>query len=88
MKKRQIKKSQHPLVKTLMRSIGGLLNVVAGMEKEGISEKVEQGEWSGKTKDGRDLKVKYGYGIKVGLDDFVKNLKEKNLSHGTDRTSK
>lgn len=78
MAKQQIKKSQHPLVKSLVKGVSGLLNIVADMEKRGVSEKVEQGEWKGKTKDGQDVKVRYGYGIKVGLDDFVKKLHGKN----------
>ena len=79
MKKRNIRKIQYPIIKSVIKGVNGLLHLVADMDRRGVSEEVRQGELRGKMKDGKDIKVKYGYGIKVGLDDFVKKLKEKNL---------
>jgi hypothetical protein len=80
MKKRNIRKIQYPIVKSVVKGVNGLLHLVADMNKRGVSEEVHHGELKGKTKDGKDIKVKYGYGIKVGLDDLVKKLSTKGGS--------
>lgn len=78
MKRRNdLQRKQHPIVRGIINGVTHLLHLVADMEKRGVSEVVRHGEINGKTEDGRDIKVKYGYGVKVGLDDFVKKLKEK-----------
>jgi hypothetical protein len=87
MKKRNIIKIQYPIVESVIKVVNDLLYIVADMNRRGVSEEVYQGEFKGKTKDGQDIKVEYGYGIRVGLDDFVKKVQEKNLIYGTDRTS-
>lgn len=73
----EIQRKQHPIVRGLVSGVTHLLRLVADMEKRGVSEVVRHGEINGKTEDGRDVKMKYGYGVKVGLDDFVKKLKER-----------
>ena len=88
MKKRNIRNTQYPIVKSVIKGVSGLLHLVADMNRRGVSEEIHRGELRGKTNDGKNIEIKYGYGVKIGLDDFVKKLKEKNLSHGVDRTSK
>jgi hypothetical protein len=78
MTRRNIRKIKHPIAESVMKGVNGLLRLVADMDRRGVSEEVRQGELVGKTKDGEGIKVKYGYGIKVGLDDFVKKLKAKS----------
>jgi bisphosphoglycerate-independent phosphoglycerate mutase (AlkP superfamily) len=73
-----IQKKQLPIVRGIVSGVTHLLHLVADMDKRGVSEVVHHGEVNGKTKDGRDVEVKYGYGVKVGLDDFVKKLKAKS----------
>lgn len=90
----KILKHQNPRIKkregvfALMSScFNALLNKVADMGRRGVSEEIQQGEFSGLTRDGEDIKVRYGYGVKVGLDDFAKKMKEKKESYGVNRTS-
>jgi len=74
---RGVKKSGNPVIKIAVKGLNNLLHKVIEMDKKGISETVGHGEFAGK-KDDNDLKVRYKYGIKIGLDDFVKKLKEDN----------
>jgi hypothetical protein len=87
MSKKIGKIKQTLIARSILYGFSWLLEKVVDMEKRGVSEEVHQGELRGKTKDGKDIKMKYGYDIKVGLDDFVKKLKEENSGHGIDRTS-
>jgi hypothetical protein len=75
MSKKSVKQSINPIAEIVARGAQGLLHLVRDMHSRGVSEEVGQGELNGKTKDGQDIKVKYKYGVKVGLDDFVKKLK-------------
>jgi hypothetical protein len=70
-------KKQKGVIALMFSCFNVVLNTVTDMEKRGVSEVARQGEVNGKTEDGRDIKVKYGYGVKVGLDDFAKKLKER-----------
>jgi len=69
MNEKHIRKGAHPIVKSVLKGVHGLLHLVADMERRGVSEEVQEGEIRGKTRDGKDVHVKYGYKVKVGLDD-------------------
>jgi len=73
--KKVARQTNQSLARSLIKGIGRLVGFVVDMEKRGVSEVVEQGELTGKTKEGKDVKVKYGYGVKIGLDDLIKKLK-------------
>jgi hypothetical protein len=70
-KRRDIRTKAHNrgVVALLFFCFNALLNKIADMEKRGVSEEIYQGELKGKTKDHKEVKVKYGYGIKVGLNE-------------------
>jgi hypothetical protein len=68
-------KEQKNVSTFLSSCFNALVNTVIDMDKRGVSEEVWHREVRGKTDDGKDIKVSYGYGVKVGLDDHVKSHK-------------
>jgi len=59
----------------MKKSLNYLLNSVADMEKKETSVMLKSGEFNGITKEGKEIKVKYRYGLKIGLDDLIKRKK-------------
>jgi hypothetical protein len=76
MSKRNVKKSEYPVVQNVMKGVYGLLHLVSDMEKRGVTKEIRQGEIRGKTEYGKDLKMRYQYGVKIGLDDVINGLKK------------
>jgi hypothetical protein len=70
-----IQRKKHPIAKGLLGGVTHFLHLVTDMEKHGVSEVVYQGERKEGIEDGRNVKVRYSCGIKVGLDDFPKDHK-------------
>jgi hypothetical protein len=64
----------------ILSYFSSLVNQVADMEKQGISEKVVQGEIGSKTRDGKDVNIKYGYGIKLGLENLRFKISDLRLN--------
>ncbi len=60
------------LAEGVAKGVSGLLGLAAEMERQGKSERIEQGEIRGKTQSGKEYKGAYGLRVKVGLnpDDF------------------
>ncbi|MFH1030868.1 MAG: hypothetical protein V1770_06470 [bacterium] len=56
------------LANGISTGIGNLLKFAAHLEKQGKSEYIEQGEITGKTRSGKEIRGAYGFGMKVGLD--------------------
>lgn len=52
----------------LMKGIGGLFGLAMRLEKEGKSEYKEVGEIRGKTENGKEYHMAYGFRTKVGID--------------------
>jgi hypothetical protein len=73
MTQKDLKKSNNPILKIVSKGINGLLNLVADMDRRGVSEEINTGVIMGKTKDDQDVSVNYKYGVKIGLDDVVKS---------------
>lgn len=48
--------------------INNLIKFATHLERQGKAEYMEQGEITGKTRSGKEIKGAYGYGIKIGLD--------------------
>ena len=59
--------SLETVIKGFVKGIGGLLGCALNLEKEGKDEYVEQGEITGKTKSGKEIKGRYGFRVKAGL---------------------
>lgn len=72
LEKKTIEKGEFTFLSKLGNSIstgiGNLLKFVAHLERQGKSEYMEQGEITGKTRSGKEIRGAYGFGVKVGLD--------------------
>jgi hypothetical protein len=50
-----------------VKGIGVLFRFAAEMERQGKSEHIEYGEITGKTESGKEMKGRYGFHMKIGL---------------------
>lgn len=70
--RRQVEKGEFTFLSELGNNIstgiGNLLKFAAHLERQGKSEYMEQGEITGKTRSGKEIRGAYGFGVKVGLD--------------------
>lgn len=64
------------LVNGISTGIGNLLKFAAHLERHGKSEYIEQGEITGKTRSGKEIRGAYGFGMKVGLDKIQTTRKD------------
>ncbi|MEK7074679.1 MAG: hypothetical protein AAB975_04985 [Patescibacteria group bacterium] len=55
------------LIGGFARGVTGLLGFAANLEAQGKDEYAEQGEITGKTENGKEIKGIYGFRVKVGL---------------------
>jgi hypothetical protein len=78
---RRENKNTKNIASILFSSLNTLLHTVRDMEKRGISEKIESGEWNGTTSKGVKVKVKYSHGVKVGLDDLIIEKSRRRFTH-------
>jgi hypothetical protein len=74
-KDNKAKEHNNGVVNFVSYCFNSLLNTVIDMDKRGVTEEFHQGNLRGKTKKGEDINIKYGYGVKIGLDDFIKSRK-------------
>jgi hypothetical protein len=68
-------KQKSPISSLISYCLNTLLTALVDMDKRGVTEEVHQGNLKGKSRNGEDINIKYGYGIKIGLDEFIKGHK-------------
>jgi hypothetical protein len=68
---KQIIKSKSSLTKSITQGVHTLLNTVVNMEKSGITDVSEQGSFIKKVNNKQDAHIRYGYRVKIGLDEYV-----------------
>lgn len=71
------------LINGFAQGIGGLLWFAADLERQGKSEYTEQGEFAGKTQNGKEVKGAYGIRVKIGLPIRQEDLTNQKMLYDT-----